>query len=72
MTTSPDCSLCGGEVTEKDRLDYRRASRLLLINNVPAGECSQCEEKYFKHEILKKIDDPYQEISTRTRSPSAR
>ena len=63
MTTYADCSFCGGEVMEKKiDYDYRRASHLVVISNVPAGVCNQCGEKYFKPEILKKMDYIYHDI----------
>lgn len=65
-----DCSFCGGEVTEKKiDYDYRRQSHLLVISNVPAGVCGQCGEKYFKPEILKKMDDTYHNIFDRNQKP---
>jgi YgiT-type zinc finger domain-containing protein len=71
MTTYADCSFCGGEVAEKKiDYDYRRESRLLVISNVPAGVCGQCGEKYFKPEILKKMDDIYHNIFNRNQKPA--
>jgi YgiT-type zinc finger domain-containing protein len=65
-----DCSYCGGEVTEqKIDYDYRRQSHLLVISNVSAGVCGQCEEKYFKPEILKKLDDTYHNIFDHIQKP---
>jgi YgiT-type zinc finger domain-containing protein len=70
MTTYADCSFCGGEVTEKKiEYDYRRASHLVVISNVPAGVCNQCGEKYFKPDILKKMDDIYHDIFDRNQKP---
>ena len=70
MTTYADCSFCGGEVAEKRfDYDYRRRSHLLVISNVPAGVCGQCGEKYFKPEILKKMDETYHDIFDRNQKP---
>jgi YgiT-type zinc finger domain-containing protein len=70
MMIYADCTFCGGEVTEKKiDYDYRRANRLLVISNVPAGVCNQCGEKYFKPEILKKMDDIYHDIFDRNQKP---
>ena len=70
MKSYADCSFCGGEVTEqKIDYDYRRQSRLLVISNVSAGVCGQCGEKYFKPEILKKMDDIYHNIFDRNQKP---
>ena len=70
MNTYADCSFCGGEVTEKTiDYDYRRESHLLVISNVSAGVCGQCGEKYFKPEILKKMDNIYHDIFDRNQKP---
>ena len=55
-----DCTSCGGPVEEQlIEYNYRREHRLMVISNVPAGGCAQCEEKYFKAEVLKKMDSLY-------------
>lgn len=65
-----DCTFCGGKVIEKKiDYDYRRESHLLVISNVPAGVCDQCGEKYFKPEILKKMDEVYHNIFDRNQKP---
>ena len=70
MTTYADCSFCGGEVAEKKiDYDYRRESRLVVISNVAAGVCGQCGEKYFKPDILKKMDDIYHNIFDSNQKP---
>ena len=52
-----DCSLCGGEVTEKRvELDYRYQGKLYIFRNVPAGVCQQCGEKYLIAAIAKEIE----------------
>jgi hypothetical protein len=40
-----------------------------VISNVPAGVCNQCGEKYFKPEILKKMDYIYHDIFDRNQKP---
>ena len=70
MTMYADCSFCGGEVGEKKiDYDYRREGHLVVISNVPAGVCGQCGEKYFKPDILKKMDDIYHDIFDRNHKP---
>ena len=43
-----DCHMCGGEVIEKD-ITYHTMFRneLIVVENVPALECTQCAERYF-------------------------
>jgi hypothetical protein len=42
---------------------------LLVVSNVPAGVCRQCGEKYFKSDILKKMDAAYHGIFERNEKP---
>ncbi len=52
-----DCSFCGGEVKEdKVELDYRYQGKLFVFQNVPAGVCQQCGEKYLTAKIAKEIE----------------
>ncbi len=70
MTSFGDCSFCGGEVEEKRiDYDYRRKAKLLIMRNVPAGVCRQCGEKYFKPDVLKRMDQSYHDIFERHETP---
>lgn len=70
MMRFADCTFCGGEVEEKRiEYDYRRRGRLLVISNVPARVCRQCGEKYFKPNVLKKMDEIYHDIFDRHKEP---
>jgi len=52
-----DCSLCGGEVVEKRvELDYRYKEQPYIFQNVPAGVCQQCGEKYLTASVAKEIE----------------
>ena len=63
MSEYGDCTFCGGTVEEQlIEYDYRRNHRLMVISNVPVGVCGQCGEKYFRAEVLKKMDDLYHHI----------
>ncbi|MBI3807745.1 MAG: type II toxin-antitoxin system MqsA family antitoxin [Nitrospirae bacterium] len=65
-----DCTFCGGEVEAKQiEYDYRRMERLLVISNVPTGVCRQCGEKYFKPEVLKRMDQAYHDVFDRHQEP---
>ena len=70
MTSFGDCTFCGGEVNPtKIEYDYLRRGRLLVISNVPAGVCGQCGEKYFKPDVLKKMDEAYHDIFDHHKEP---
>jgi YgiT-type zinc finger domain-containing protein len=52
-----DCSFCGGEVKrDKVELVYQYKGKLYVFQNVPAGVCQQCGEKYFTAKIAKEIE----------------
>jgi len=56
-----DCSHCGGEAKEERvELDYQYKEKLYIFQNVPAGVCQQCGEKYLVAEIAKKIEHSIQ------------
>lgn len=70
MTAFGDCTFCGGPVEElRIEYDYRRRGRLLVISNVPAGVCRQCGEKYFRPDVLKRMDVAYHDIFDNHRAP---
>ena len=52
-----DCSLCGGEVRgEQVELDYRYRGKLYIFQDVPAGVCQQCGERYLIAEVAREIE----------------
>jgi len=52
-----DCSFCGGNVIPRNvELDYRYKGKLYVFQNVPAGVCRQCGEKYLTARTAKKIE----------------
>ena len=52
-----DFSYGGGEVNEdKVELEYRYQGKLFIFQNVPAGVCQQCGEKYLTAKVAKKIE----------------
>lgn len=52
-----DCSFCGGKVKEKKtQVDYRTGDELIVFENVPAGACRQCGEKYYTAKVVKALE----------------
>ena len=48
------CYFCKGNVTEqKIKVDFRWGRRLKIIEDVPAGVCRQCGERYFHSAVYK-------------------
>ncbi len=52
------CHFCGGTVAEQRVVvDYRWGHELLaIIENVPAGVCDRCGERYFKGTVVKAME----------------
>lgn len=58
MVINDGCSFCGGRVKEKY---VRKASlwgdKLMeIIDNVTAGACEQCGERYYQAKVFKEIE----------------
>ncbi len=53
-----DCEYCGGAVVEK-RLDLHRKinGKYVLIENVPAGVCTECGTRYYAANVLKTLEE---------------
>jgi len=52
------CEYCGGRIVEK-RVDLPRkvARKYVLIENVPAGVCTECGTRYYAANVLKTIEE---------------
>ncbi|MCK4476569.1 MAG: type II toxin-antitoxin system MqsA family antitoxin [Methanophagales archaeon] len=56
-----DCSFCGGRVKrDKVELVYQYRGKLYIFQNVPAGVCEQCGEKYLTAKVAKEIEQRIQ------------
>jgi YgiT-type zinc finger domain-containing protein len=53
-----DCHYCGGEINEQRiSVDFWWERKLFLLEDVPAGVCKQCGEKYFTAKVSKTMDE---------------
>ena len=51
------CYFCKGKVTEqKIKVDFRWGRKLKIIEDVPAGVCQQCGERYFHAAVYKTME----------------
>ena len=52
------CEYCGGFIIEK-RVDLHRKikGKYVLIENVPAGVCTECGTRYYAANVLKTIEE---------------
>ena len=52
-----ECYFCKGKVVQaKVNVDFRWGRKLKVIENVPAGVCQQCGEKYFQAAVYKAME----------------
>ena len=53
-----DCECCGGRIVEK-RVDLHRKvnGKYVLIENVPAGVCTECGTRYYAANVLKTLEE---------------
>jgi YgiT-type zinc finger domain-containing protein len=50
------CEYCGGPIVEKRVTLHRKVrGQYVLIENVPAGVCTQCGTRYYAANVLKTI-----------------
>ena len=51
------CDLCGGELKPgKSTLEIWRGEELLVIRDVPADVCQQCNEAYISADVSERLD----------------
>ena len=52
------CEYCGGKIVEKRVHLHRKVKgQYVLIENVPAGVCTECGTRYFAANVLKTIEE---------------
>ena len=52
------CEYCGGPIVEKRVTLHRKVrGQYVLIENVPAGVCTQCGIRYYAANVLKTIEE---------------
>ncbi|MFH0795076.1 MAG: YgiT-type zinc finger protein [bacterium] len=55
---SETCEYCGGSLVEKRVTLHRKVRKnYVLIENVPAGVCTQCGTRYYAANVLKTIEE---------------
>jgi YgiT-type zinc finger domain-containing protein len=62
------CEYCGGPIIERRVTLHRKVKKkYVLVENVPAGVCTQCGMRYFAANVLKTVEE-----SVRGRKPAER
>ena len=52
------CEYCGGSIVEKRVTLHRKVKgRYALVENVPAGVCTQCGTRYYAANVLKTVEE---------------
>jgi len=65
------CHFCGNKnfKTNKVQYIYKYIDKFLIVNDVPCLQCEYCGEQYFKGEILKRIENEFNEIYSIGKKP---
>ena len=60
------CNFCGNKNSRDTKVQYiyRHDGQFLIVNDVPCEQCEYCGEQYFKAEVLKKIEDDFNQVYT--------
>lgn len=54
---TPTCYFCKGKVIQQTtNVEFRWGEHLKIIEQVPAGVCTQCGEKYFDAPVYKQME----------------
>jgi YgiT-type zinc finger domain-containing protein len=58
MFSYDDCSYCGGKVIERPvtKACWWGEELIALIEDVPAGVCEQCGERYYRAHVLERTE----------------
>lgn len=58
------CNFCGNKNFKENQVQYiyRHNGQFLVVNSVPCEECEFCGERYFRAEVLKKIEQEFNAI----------
>jgi len=67
-----DCSYCGGHVAERSiqKICSRKGRLIAVVENVPAGVCEQCGERYYRSDVLKQLDTQLSDMNMSRRQIS--
>jgi len=66
MQDFDDCTYCGGRVSERKvkKVCLWGDELTAVVDNVPAGVCEQCGEKFYKANVLKIVEKILKERSS--------
>jgi YgiT-type zinc finger domain-containing protein len=52
------CEYCGGPIVEKRVTLHRKVRRkYVVVENVPAGVCTECGTRYYSANVLKTVEE---------------
>jgi YgiT-type zinc finger domain-containing protein len=58
------CNFCGNKNFAEKQVEYiyKREGQLMVVNNVPCEECEFCGERYYKADVLKRIEADFDKV----------
>jgi YgiT-type zinc finger domain-containing protein len=66
------CNFCGNKNLKEAKVEYiyKYYNKIMIVENVPCEVCEFCGERYFKAEVLKKIEKDFFEINSDRKKPA--
>lgn len=63
------CNFCGNKNFKEMKVQYiyRHDGQFLIVNDVPCEQCEYCGEQYFKVEVLKRIEEDFNQVYSNRR-----
>ncbi len=58
------CSFCGNKnvLDTRTQYIYKHRGKMLIVQDVPCEQCEYCGEQYFQAEVLRKIEQDFQDV----------
>ena len=58
------CNFCGNKNSKEVKVQYiyKHDGQFMIVNDVPCEQCEYCGEQYFKAEVLKKIEEDFNQV----------
>jgi len=65
------CQFCGNKNFKSVTVEYtyKKNNQLLMVKNVPCEQCEYCGEQYFRADILKEIEQEFNDIYSGGKKP---
>ena len=65
------CNFCGNKNFRELQVQYiyKHDNKFLIVNDVPCEQCEYCGEQYFEGKVLRKIEEEFNQIHIKGKTP---